>query len=440
MVTFLNEDEISELEDIPLLSEFEGASPQSDIPSEPELRGEKRLFGRAATSFGALKAARFVAGFTPVSPITEFVAETGEALIDEKPILEALKAGGKAAGTDLALRVALGGLPAGAGKVLSKKTADLIDVGLIPKAIGKASFGPAFSKRFRQEIIDEVVERPDLLTKSSKTFDDLGSELFEAVDNKLKNTGKLIGEAKKKAGLTNLKINVDDVSDSAIASRANIAKRDIGNDAINVVTEELDDLVKNPKIENAFDKLKEIDNSKEFQRIYTKNLNPNEVLSEGERQALSLRGELNEKIFSVTDELFQNENLRELKSDYSFIKQFQKNPLFKSSFRTKDSATKKLITITREGNRDAFRTLKELDNIIPEIKNITDDVIKNSIDDEIDLIRSLKGGLTPAIVEFAAGTVPKALLKRGTLSKGSVGKPLVTGLTRRAAIELQREE
>jgi len=195
-----------------------------------------------------LKGVQTGLGFTPISPLSEFVGETATSLIDGKTLKEALGKGATAAGTDLALRVALGGLPAGARKVLSPEWATKWDQGFA-RPIGKKLFGSSFTKRFRQEVVDEIVDRPELLTGTKRTVDDIGKELSEATKNYEMDTGKLIGEAKKNMDMKNVSVKIDDISADLFENSRKIAKSDeSGKEALDIINKEINNLNKKGNI------------------------------------------------------------------------------------------------------------------------------------------------------------------------------------------------
>ena len=395
-----------------------------------------------------LKGVQTGLGFTPISPLSEFVGETSTALIDGKTVKEALGAGATAAGTDLALRVVMGGLPAGARKVLSPEYANKLDQGFA-RPIGKKLFGSSFTKRFRQEVVDEIVDRPELLTGTKRTVDDIGKELSEATKNYEMDTGKLIGEAKKNMNMKNVSVKVDDISDDLFENSRKIATTDeAGKDALDIINKEINklnkkgniyDVKKSATLEDGLDSLKEIDDSTILQKIYTKNLKA-ESLSSGESLALRTRGALNERLMKTADPLFEGlgEGLSDLKKKYRVLKVMKKDPTIKTAFNSADAMTAKIMQITRESKREAYDGLRELTAILGK-KDILDDVIKISVQDELDLIKATAGGAFPIIQKLMFGHMPASLIKSGNFTPGNYMKPLIGGSVRTAASPKGRE-
>jgi len=375
-------------------------------------------------------------GFTPISPISEFVSETGKALIDDKPIREALKKGATASAIDIGLRLSLGGLPAGARKVLSKDLFEKLDKGFITRALGKKVFMTTKAGSIRNEIIDEVVENPSLLEQSKKTIDQLGEDMATSIKKIENETGKFIGQLKKEAKATNILVPMDNViklSDEKVAK--SLAEDIAGKKALNKANTYIKKSDKKD-IETVLRNLDEIDNSRDFIKIYDKKVK-GETLSSGQREALNLRREFNNKVLNVIDTVIDNKDLRDLKNQYSKIKGVQKSPITKTFFKDADSATTKLKQIANTGKKGAYDELRSFSKEVPEINSILDDAIRIKLEPEFSIINSLigsygrEGGLFRAV-----GTAPSVIAKP-LLRKSPVGQA-TTGLIRRGAIEAQK--
>tara|TARA_R100000152_G_C6770847_1_gene197160 strand:- start:40 stop:1410 length:1371 start_codon:yes stop_codon:yes gene_type:complete len=379
---------------------------------------------------------QFGLGFTPISPISEFVSETGKALIDDKPIKEALKKGASAAAIDIGLRIALMGLPAGSRKVLPKNLFEKLEKGFITRALGKKALMTTKAGSIRNEVIDEVVENPDLLKPSKRTIDQLGKDMANSVQKIQNETGKFIGQLKKEAKATKILVPMDDVIKSSDDKLANSLTEDTAGKKALEKAKLYINKSNNKDIETGLRNLEEIDNSRDFIKIYDKTVK-GETLSSGQREALNLRREYNDKILNVIDTVIDNKNLRNLKNQYSKIKGMQKSPMTKTFFKDADSATTKLKQIANTGKMGAYNELRSFSKEVPEINSILDDAIRIKLEPEYSFINSLIGsyGREGGIFR-AVGTAPSVIAKP-LLRKSPVGKA-TTGLIRRGAIEAQK--
>lgn len=384
----------------------------------------------------AITAVQTGLGFTPISPISEFVSETGKALIDDKPIREALKKGATASAIDIGLRISLGGLPAGARKVLPTDLFEKLDKGFITRALGKKALMTTKAGSIRNEVIDEVVENPSLLEQSKRTIDQLGEDMATSIKKIENETGKFIGQLKKEAKATNILVSMDDVIKLSDEKVAKSLSEDIaGKKALNKANTYIKQS-DNKDIETVLRNLDEIDNSRDFIKIYDKKLK-GETLSSGQREALNLRREFNNKVLNVIDTVIDNKDLRDLKNQYSKIKGVQKSPITKTFFKDADSATTKLKQIANTGKKGAYDELRSFSKEVPEINSILDDAIRIKLEPEFSIINSLigsygrEGGLFRTV-----GTVPSVIAKP-LLRKSPVGQA-TTGVIRRGAIEAQK--
>jgi len=170
---------------------------------------------------GAITAAEVGVGFTPFSPISEFVGEFSKALIDNEDIETAIKAGTAAASVDLGIRAITGGV-GGARSVKVIKAA----IDKLPKAVG-IRFGNAVIKAnleradMNKSVIKMAQARPDVLLRNKADIDSMAGIAKGAIKKQREKLGNLVGEAKKAAQKSGVTFNEQEIAQTKKILTAN---------------------------------------------------------------------------------------------------------------------------------------------------------------------------------------------------------------------------
>ena len=418
---------------LPSDSGLGGATPNITGSTNDSALGKIKSAAQVAVGYkpASEKQIRFVAGLTPISPISEAMGQTYEDLQAGKSVPVALKGGAKAGAFDAGVKVATGGLlPSGVAKLGESGLAKvLLDKGVIPSAIsgiGKPLFKAGFSgaKEIRSDIIDDVLADPGRVLGVRKSIDAIGKTAYDGYNN-IKNTvGELIGNLKSAASEAHIPMSPTYTEDLLSQSRkgridANLLRPDgrvpiddvLGNRAFDIIDEKLamkpsgNGLMKNRpvSVEDAQNQLNSID--AKFLPIYNR-MDSGKGITQGERAALQVRQQLSDSINSAVESIFDkeiaaqpgNEVLKQAKQQYSLLKKAQNDPQLKLALSTQDGMSKKLRTMVTETNQGLYEKMKALDSAMPEDSKFLNDAVTEALHKYTNIIpvveksHSLLGG------------------------------------------------
>ena len=289
------------------------------------------------------------------SPAIVGAGETAKALLERRPLEESLGIGAKAAGVDLAT---LGGLKA-----------------LAWAAKGGGALAANFSPEAASRLFNNMKLKDRLIP--SKTWNNIGRAGNEALEDLRSSLGKAVGEVKQVFRDKNVRIETSDITAKALTGLGEISRKantDVsGRTALNLIA----DVTTHPKLKEAspLDLLEAIDNSKIFTNM--QNLQAEgKALSEGQRLALRLRGELSSKIDAAADPILATSGLRSAKDSYAMVKGLRHEPGIRRVLESGSGLLASIKSAVRSGNPEAFDSLIALDNMLPPDKRFFDLAIK----------------------------------------------------------------
>lgn len=383
------------------------------IPGEQigEIIGEEGMKDLATT-------VQIAGAFTGASPLAIGVGEVFKSTVGSPgDTLGALKKGGVSAGIDIAGQTLLG--PLGPVKSLLSKvpgTKGALSEGLLPaaaKGIGKKLIKARTPQpKFSEEVVAKIQENPELSIDPKETLGAISRVGIEGVKSLRKTAGELIGTLKKKAGLDEIKVPLDNLKrnvkvakeEAGFIDRPGIIRREdsVGESAINVIETQLSKKAPNT-YDNAQVILDNIDSSKEFQLIFDKLNDPARSLTSGENLALKMRRDLSKGINSSVDELAEGLGLGQAKGEFSKLANMMDDPLLKNSLKNPDTFGSALTRSLKENRTELFSKLEVLDDLLPDDGKFLNKAIGKLVGREIGKVSDVFGNLGPS--QLAKGAI-----------------------------------
>lgn len=463
----------------------------SRMPNEPKSVTEEPPINENTPRFtdeqmkSAISKAQLAGSFTLFSPATEFAGETAKALIDDEKLNVALKRGATAAGIDLGIRLMAGGLPSplvkGGSKQLSKispelakklSNSTLANKGLVGKTGEFLTKQKLVQPGYSQEVVDEVIKNPKLMQSSKQSIGDLSQKAFKSIKKLKKDLGEIVGKAKQEAGLQDITIDtkplivkienikkdlkfkpdkgklgrsdtkgekaIDTVLE-AVQMKSNKATKKtlkISNDGIMSMVKNKNKSSLKPTIENMQMALDNIDASPSFQKIYNIMQSPNASLTFSQKKALEMRNNVRDAINNSVESVLDTSGLSSAKANYSSLVKTLDSPEIKVAGKSADALAKKLKQSLTETNEGVFRKFKDIDSALPDNEKFLDKTFNILIGREMNNL-----GLSDILnFNFKKPVLStSALAGKQMLKEKSVPKTLIGGVTRRGAIEAQKE-
>jgi hypothetical protein len=408
-----------------------------------------------------ISAAQLLLSPLPTSPITEYLGEGAKSLIDGEDFEEANKAGMTAAGIDFGLRLALGGLPSAFGKFgvkaaqkvgsvapdVAKKVAEstLAQKGLFGvagEAASKLSLGK--SQRFSDEIVDEVIKRPELvdpkkLKEAPKTIDSIAAKAHASIVETKKELGRLVGDVKKSVEGQSIKADIAPVIDEINILKDMVAPSvreasergaktgfipqsadEVGYKAIQTLDDAFSSLTKSPgpsnlevpvseggetvlktledfpnvditEVDNLNRVLQNIDESDAFQAIYKDaSERGSGNLTNVKRQALEIRNKIRDSIDDAVVKALDDTGFSEAKGNYAKFRRALDEPEIHLITKGPDNAASILTRSLKTGRQETYKQLRNLESVMPEERRFMDSVISKVAGDELGVILPTK--------------------------------------------------
>lgn len=405
-----------------------------------------------------INVAQVAAQFTPFSPATEFAGESAKSLISGESPTTAIKRGSAAAATDAAITYT-------GGKVIEAAS-------MLPKWLLKREAG-----NMATEIVDEAIQRPELLQATSESIDSLGKKFHSNIKYTQQRIGELVGQAKKAIKGQKIKMDFKPIANTLresekaaglVVDKGHIPlqedknalsafstlksyiidefypkgthKKLIGKDPLGIPTYETKTLIGKPKdVERANEALNNIDSSDSFQAIYTKLINKQQ-LTKAEAEALKVRNQFSKEIDNASNAIFDlaaqsDSSLADAKAQYAKFKSIVDNPTVRSAQKGADKSTSLLKQSLNEGKQELYQQLRAVDNQFDESTRMMDDVVRNRIHRKIDSDNSIQNSVLKK-------TSAKLLAPSSKYTKGarSTGKSLIRRASAQTASDIFAED
>jgi len=346
---------------------------------------------------GAITAAEVGVGFTPFSPISEFVGEFSKALIDNEDIETAIKAGTAAASVDLGIRAITGGV-GGARSVKVIKAA----IDKLPKAVG-IRFGNAVIKAnleradMNKSVIKMAQARPDVLLRNKADIDSMAGIAKGAIKKQREKLGNLVGEAKKAAQKSGVTFNEQEIAQTKKILTANkeIAELEVkggiipvediaGRNAFSAIKKQTDKITSKVTYDDLYRVIKSIDVSPQFRNLYRLRADKGVgALTTGQRSALIARNEVKDLIDnSVSSQLVKN-NIILSKKEFSDFAKLMDFPGFNHNLGSRSGIASLAQNMIRTGESETLARMNKLSQSVekPFMDRLLNAAINKNISD-----------------------------------------------------------
>jgi hypothetical protein len=340
------------------------------------------------------------------------------------------------------------------------------------------------TRRFSKEVIESITRNPKELANTPKeSFDEIVRSGFRAIKKMKAKAGRLVGDAKKAAGIGSAEDTVSSLTGVFSEKQLKLQKKildklaeavgkldvlkqkhrlkfigvgesesadEVAKAAIDLVQKRgIDPFIKGGRtknIGNVEQHLINIDSSDIFKDIFKKIDDGTSTLDQTDSIALEARRIYRDVLNETVEDIFKTSNLTQKKKQFSELKHALNLPGVEMALRSKKKMALFLKQSLKEGAVDDFlKPIRNIDNLLPEKDRFLNKFISNQAGETIDAFSSVfKGGVsgvaeglaaragrslvTPSIVKKAVG----AAVRRETINIGEsdVGQEVIEGVVR----------